>query len=139
MTVYLAAAWSRRKEISLIADQLNKIPGVCVKARWLKEPIKAKEKHCFHFCQKRAQVDVQDVKKADILIRFTDDLRRKLVPARLATGARMFEMGYAYALGKKIIVVGGHQPIFDYLPGIIHINDVETLKSFLLREAKHGR
>ncbi len=138
MNVYLAAAWSRRREIKLIADQLDTIPGIRVRAHWLNESPKSKPRDPFKFCQQRAQIDVRDVRNADILIRFTDDLQRKFVPARLATGARMFEMGYAYALGKKIVVVGGHQPIFDYLPGIIHINDLETLKSFLSSEAGRG-
>lgn len=138
MRIYLAAAWSRKKEIKLIADQLNEILGVIVTANWLIEDSKPKKKNVFKYCQERARIDVQDVRKADMLIRFTDDLRHKVVPARLATGARMFEMGYAYALGKKIVVVGGHQPIFDYLPGIVHVNDVETLKSFLSVEAMRG-
>jgi hypothetical protein len=83
------------------------------------------------FRRQRAQEDVEDVRAARILVRFTDDLNRPTVPAGLATGSRMFEMGLAYALGKIIIVVGGTQPIFDYLPGIFHLHDVAELKKVL--------
>ena len=134
MRLYLAAAWSRKEEIREIAEELNAIPGIKVGARWLFEPPSSKD--AFKFRRRRAIYDRDDVRRANTLVRFTDDLTHPTVPARLATGARMFEMGYAYALGKKIIVVGGYQPIFDYLPGIVHVYDVEELKKLLTKEAK---
>jgi nucleoside 2-deoxyribosyltransferase len=136
MKIYLAVAWARREEIRKIAEELNKITNVYVNSHWIYETKSLTGKDSFKLRQEQARVDVMDVKKADVLVRFTDNLNRKFVPAKLATGARMFEMGYAYATGKKIIVVGGHQPIFDYLPGIIHVNDLATLKELLSVEAK---
>jgi hypothetical protein len=43
----------------------------------------------------------------------------------------MFEMGLAYALGKPIVVVGGIQPIFDYLPTINHVRDIGELNGII--------
>jgi len=132
MRVYLAAAWSRREEIrgyaKLLADQ-----GVNVQARWLdQEPdfpadgvIRSK------YLQSRAELDVDDVRECDVLVRFSDDLSPATVPSRLASGARMFEMGLAWSLGKKIIVVGGTQCVFDYLRDIIHLDNVEALRLYL--------
>ncbi len=133
MRLYLAAAWSRKKEIREIAAELNKIaPHLFVHSRWLHEPGDSygdlKEGIT---PTERAQTDIDDVAQADMLVRFTDDLTPEFVSSKLATGARMFEMGYAYALNKEIVVVGGVQPIFDHLRGIIHVANVEELKEFL--------
>jgi nucleoside 2-deoxyribosyltransferase len=139
MRLYLAAAWARKREIKAVADELNNLAaGLCVGSRWLEEPDSIYGgADVLAFRQERARIDIQDVKAADILIRFTDDLSGETVPAKLATGARMFEMGYAYALGKQIVVVGGIQPIFDYLPGVVHVADVGKLKEYLLQEVLH--
>lgn len=131
MKVYLAAAWSRREEIRLIAEDLNTLPEIQVEARWLSEP--SPEVWTVDFLQQRAIADVQDVGSVEVLVRFTDDLSGPTVPSQLATGARMFEMGLAYALGKTIFVVGGTQPVFDYLPNIVHVKNVEELKLKLIR------
>lgn len=132
MRIYLAAAWSRKDEMNGIAQELNRIPGVYVDSRWLSE--EASEyggQPILEVRRNRAQIDVSDVSDADVLVRLTDDLSAKMIPSCLATGARMFEMGLAYSLGKKIVVVGGYQPIFDYLPEIIHVKDVEELKVWI--------
>lgn len=131
MKVYLAGAWARKSELRGVAKQLNALPDIDVPARWLFEP---SPKECtIAFLQQRAIMDIEDVAAADVLVRFTDDLSQSFVQSRLATGARMFEMGFAYAMGKTIIAVGGIQPIFDYLPHIIHVKDVEELKTVLLQ------
>lgn len=129
MKLYLAGAWSRKAEIAAIAEELNKIPGIIVDARWLFEEVPVEYNEAFR--RERARMDVEDVRAADILVRFTDDLTKPTVPSGLATGARMFEMGLAYQMNKPIIVVGGHQPIFDYLPEIQHLLNVNRLKVVL--------
>jgi hypothetical protein len=134
LKIYLAAAWSRRDEIAAVADQLmEQIPGIEITARWLWEPtvLGSKIVRGNRFRRRRAQEDVADVRKADILVRFSDDLSGATVPAKLATGSRMFEQGLAYAEGKRIVVVGGNQPIFDYLPEIVHLRHVDELKYYL--------
>lgn len=140
--LYLAAAWSRRDEIAAVADELiEQIPGLEITARWLREPtvLGSKIVRGNRFRRRRAQEDVADVRKADVLVRFSDDLSGTTVPAKLATGSRMFEQGLAYAEGKRIVVVGGHQPIFDYLPGIVHLRHVDELKSYLAGLQKSPR
>lgn len=139
MRLYLAAAWSRKSEIRAVAQEINQIdrPRLYVQSRWLLEPGEAYGGTKGDLTPTmRAITDIEDVAQADMLVRFTDRVDSELVSARLITGARMFEMGYAYALGKKIVVVGGIQPIFDYLPGIVHVADVSELKKFLT-EVRH--
>ena len=131
MRVYLAASWSRKDKIKKIADELIAM-GVNVQSRWLDEPTflptdYAKKK----FLQERAEIDVDDIINADVLVRFTDNLSAETVPSHLATGSRMFEMGLAYAYGALIVVVGGYQCVFDYLENINHVPDAAHLKLFL--------
>lgn len=134
LKIYLAAAWHRKAEIAAIAAELNQIPGIQVQARWLTEQgaVGGLTAHGrVKFLRSRALVDVSDVRACDILVRFSDDLNVETVPAALATGSRMFEMGMAYDAGKPVIVVGGYQPVFDYLPNVTHVRDVAELKSYL--------
>lgn len=143
LKIYTAAAWSRRDEIAGVVDELVQIPGIEITARWLREPtvLGSKIVRGNRFRRRRAQEDVADVLRADMLVRFSDDLSGSTVPAKLATGSRMFEMGLAYAKGKQIVVVGGYQPIFDYLPGIVHLRHVDELKHYLagITRRKRGR
>jgi hypothetical protein len=126
MNCYLAAAWSRREEIQEVAFDLR-AGGIGVTANWLEDgnhPSVTTEKSL----REDAIRDVADIKECDAFVRFTDDISGQFVPSHIASGARMFEMGLAWSLGKPIYVVGGKQQIFDRLPNIIHVRDVEHLK-----------
>jgi len=139
MKIYLAAAYSRREEARQLADELNQLPGITVAARWLSELSTTPDGMSrLEFRRRRALEDLEDVDAADVLVRLTDTLAMaaETVPANLITGSRMFEQGYAWALGKSVIVVGGVQPIFDLLPGMVHAADVEDLKQILQEWAK---
>jgi len=43
----------------------------------------------------------------------------------------MFEMGIAYERKMPVVVVGGYQPIFDYLPKIVHVRTLDELRVYL--------
>lgn len=150
MKIYLAAAWSKREEMKALAAELEQeIPGLIVNARWIKEepssnrwfvadPAKnASMNHepvghgQFELRRFRAQQDKEDVLAADALVRFSDDLTPQTVPSYLATGSRMVEMGMAIVAGVSVYVVGGFQPIFDYLPEVTHLKNTEELKEEL--------
>jgi hypothetical protein len=130
--IYLAAAWSRKQEICDIANDLISL-GHNVQSRWLYEPSfsSAVITDRKNFMRSRAEIDVEDVRAADILVRFSDNLNQETVPSRLATGARMFETGLAYSLGKVIVIVGGYQCVFDYLDSCYHVKNITELARFL--------
>lgn len=135
MRIYLAASYSRKEEIKGIAQELRGL-GLDVQSRWLFEPdIKSsslEEKLTKQeFLRSRAEIDEEDVRNCEVLVRFTDDLSKQLVPSHLATGSRFFEMALARETGATVIVVGGHQCVFDYLPDIVHVKDVLELKKLL--------
>lgn len=129
MKLYLAAAFSRQQEMRDYADELEGM-GLHVTSRWLTEPPKplvGQQK----FLRDRALDDVADIRGCDVLVRFTDDLSASTIPSQLATGGKMFETGLAYSLAKTVYIVGGHQNIFDNLPGIQHVKDFGELKRTL--------
>jgi hypothetical protein len=127
ISVYLAAAFSRQAEILQIAEELR-TRGITVTSRWLTEqkerPVESKK---VEYMAQRAQEDLDDIDSADILVRFSDDLSQPTVPSHLATGSRMGEMLWAMAKIKPVIVVGGYQCVFDYLPRVSHVETVEGL------------
>jgi hypothetical protein len=132
MKVYLAAAFCRKEEILEVAHQLEEL-GITVTSRWLTEqkdvPTDTSKSA---FLAERAQIDLDDIDRADVLVRFSDDLSSPTVPSHLATGSRMGETLWALAHDKTVIVVGGHQCVFDYLPRIMHVSGVSKLKRLLL-------
>ena len=130
MKIYLAAAWGRREEILRVADRLRLV-GVEITSNWLTEEEGMQSGSKERFLRERAYVDLQDVDRADVLVRFADTPRTKSVLRALISGARMFEMGYAKAKGKGLIVVGGKQHVFDRLDGIVHVKDADALVRFL--------
>lgn len=131
MKVYLAAAFSRREEISRIAARLRS-KGLNITSRWL-DVKKERLENAF--------MDVEDVRRADFLVRFTDNDKNtpgildstgvSYVPTRFISGARHFETGLAWERGIPIIVVGGKQNIFDEFPNITHVADVDELEEVL--------
>jgi nucleoside 2-deoxyribosyltransferase len=132
MKIYLAAAWSRLEEIAQVGQELTEL-GVEITSRWLTE-----ERSLFtnggleKFMRERAYVDLEDVDRADGVVRFADKTDEPLCDSRLISGARHFEFGYAKARGKTLYVVGGRQNVFDRLDGVVHVKDKEELKRLLI-------
>jgi nucleoside 2-deoxyribosyltransferase len=130
MRVYLAGAWGRREEILRVANRLRHV-GVEITSNWLTEEAGMQSGSKERFLRERAYIDLQDVDRADALVRFADISRTRQVPRALISGARMFEMGYAKAKGKTLIVVGGKQHVFDRLAEVIHVKDADALVRLL--------
>jgi hypothetical protein len=128
--VYLAAAFGRQDEMRAVAKRLRAI-GVECTSRWLHEDQSVHTKGSRpKFLNRCALTDIEDVRRAEVFVRFSDaeEMKFPLVRSRLATGARHFEMGLAWALGRPIIVIGGRQHVFDWLEdGIIHLPDTKAL------------
>lgn len=131
MLIYLASSFSRQDEMQIVARRLEQF-GHFITSSWLYEDqslgVQAKRlRNC-------AIQDLADVDACSLFIRFADDLSEPKVPSHLATGARHFEMGYAAARGKPLVVVGGRNSIFDFLPQVIKIADFDALLRYLAEE-----
>jgi len=115
LSVYLASRYSRRNELREHARILEKA-RIHVTSRWLHEdePLQCKlGDHSPEFYQETALIDLEDVRQADVIVFFSED---PLVGT--PRGGRHVEFGYALALGKKPIVIGGEENIFHYLPWV---------------------
>jgi hypothetical protein len=131
MKVYLAAAFHRKDEMKAISLLLKEL-GVIVTSRWLdEEPLPAGKAAQARFLRNTAQMDADDVKAADTLIRFSDDLSTSTVPSSWCTASRMEETGMATAWGKQIIIVGGKQSLFDRFPQRVHVSDAKALLKYI--------
>lgn len=137
LKVYLAASFSRQKEMRIVAARLADV-GVEITSRWLFENQGMKHGNARRkFMMRCALTDLEDIRSCDVFVRFTDDLTPMMVPSHLATGARMGETMYAYSLGKPVIIVGGHQNVFDFLPSFTHIKDTDALIQYFNPEEVH--
>jgi nucleoside 2-deoxyribosyltransferase len=115
MKIYLAARYSQKEEMKLVAKQLR-CHGHIITSTWLEEtepPDVTLDQLTEHFLAYQAEVDLNDIKRADIFVLFSID---PLIPT--VRGGRHVETGVALALGKPIYVVGPKENIFHYLPGV---------------------
>lgn len=121
--MFISASWSRRAEARKLADELQEI-NIPTTSTW----VYAAEGPALDM----AYNDIRSVRDCDIFVRLADDLSsRATVPSHLATGARMFEQGLAWCLGKDIYVIGGKQMIYDNLPRVLHVKNTEEFKRAL--------
>lgn len=117
MKVYLASRYSRRPEMKSISRVLEH-NGIAVTSRWLDETISPGSQLSDvtpAFCLETALADLEDIRQADTMVFFSED-----PTVGTPRGGRHFEMGYASGIGKRLVVIGGPENIFHYLPGVIH-------------------
>lgn len=127
MKVAIGASFHRRQEMMLFAYRLKAI-GAEVTSVWFGESDDEPDQKLVE----NALTDLRTIRECDVFVRFTNSLDGlPFVPNTWATGGKDFEMGYAYALGKPIYVVGGRQNIFDRLPNLIHVKDEAALLRLL--------
>jgi nucleoside 2-deoxyribosyltransferase len=81
-----------------------------------------------------AQQDLADIAAAEVLLAFTE-----IPESPHRRGGRHFEAGYAYALGKPIIVIGPTEHAFYCLPDIQHSPDWDTFYRTLLHTTRFER
>lgn len=120
--VYIAAPFDKKGEAALVKSQLEEA-GIAVISTWVAD--------------KRVQVspgsrlDSEIIRTEAVRDRIALDhctILLYLADLRPSTSGGMdFELGYAYARGKAVYVVGEADNIFAHLPGIRHV----TLSEFL--------
>ena len=113
-SVYLAARIRRRDELEDYRAQLE-AAGIACTATWLTMPPPSQwsDETWAHL----AELDRDDVLRAEGLVLFTE-------PGELDGGSgRHVEFGMALALGKRVIVVGRHENLFQRLPEVTVVPD----------------
>ena len=122
MIVYIAARYSRKNEIRSLVTIFNE-HNITVRARWLDEPHSPGT--TLHevsptFCRETATIDMEDIDSCDTLVFFSED---PLIGT--PRGGRHVEFGYALGKGKRIVVIGGEENIFHFLPQIVHYPNLQ--------------
>lgn len=106
MKVYLAALFSARPDIAIVADRM-KAAGVEVTARWVYGGEEGLTR------EQIAVLDLEDIDAADTVVSFTHP-RGTLTSG----GGRHVEFGYGLAKGKKLILIGHRENVFHDYPGV---------------------
>jgi nucleoside 2-deoxyribosyltransferase len=133
MKVYLAAQYARRSEIKGYVSQLE-AAGLTVTSTWTSEhytptitlkDIQDKNK------KELARRDRHELESADAILFFSEDPDKQ--PAR---GGRHVEFGMAVAWGLKLVVVGGKENIFHYLPCVKVFPFFSEAMAYLVKESQ---
>lgn len=127
-SVYLSARFERREELQEYQRELETL-GIQVIARWLEvEPPSGTRGLSEDELQELAELDLEDVSRADGFVCFSD-------PAGARDGAaRHVEFGIAVAMGKPIVVVGCREHLFHRLPEISVVEDWGDALRLLLNQ-----
>jgi hypothetical protein len=118
MKIYLAARYSRNDEMRGVRDVLEAF-GHTITSRWidqhggnLLESFVAEKLNADPGdCAKYAQIDMDDLQAADVVVSFTS-------AGGGGKGGRHVEFGVALGLGKRLVVVGPRENVFHTLTGV---------------------
>lgn len=132
MRVYLAARFDSRAEIVLKRKNLYDLElGIIVSSRWLDERVPSTIGiHDLNPSEYLAPAiaDIIDIQNSDVLVLFSVDGD---TPTK--RGGRHWETGFAYGLGKKVIICGPRENIFHFLPDVTVCATWDETKQELLR------
>ncbi len=120
MKVYLSSRYARITELQTYRTELQD-HGHTSTARWL-------DGGTFENNAANAQIDVNDVAAADVLINFSDEPVEHSPHPFAARGGRHVELGLALAFGMHVIVVGPKENVFHYHP---HVTVLDTWEDAL--------
>jgi nucleoside 2-deoxyribosyltransferase len=115
-SVYVAAKYERQSEAKLLT-MLLQAAGARIMSTWVDEPLAPDVSEWTDYAKK----DVNEIQNSSVLIVLTNQEGR-----RSTTGGHHWETGYAYALGKRIVLIGPKENVFHYLPGMEHYPDLEA-------------
>jgi hypothetical protein len=124
--VYIAAPWELQQDAKAFGAALEQA-GVTVTASWLGAESEQLTDEWAWNC-------LRDIVTCDVLLAWNPEEW-----ARIGTGGRHVEFGYALALFKTVIVVGARTNIFHHLQQIDHVAiDGDTVTNVLLAADRRG-
>ena len=111
LSVYITAPYPCRDR-AVEAMNILEGWGCAVTSRWLKQDDELTEKYALE--------DLADVAAADVLFVINPEGWENS-----GTGGRHVELGYALALGKRIVLLGARSNIFHYISSITVVSTME--------------
>ena len=123
--IYVAARFERQAEARALAEELRRA-GYLTRCRWLYATGPALGNA--ETSELQARSDLNDLDGADVYLLLSDEV--------LGRGGKDFEGGYAFARGKRLVVVGPRAHVFHYLPGVHWLRDVATLRFLYMNGEK---
>jgi len=137
MRIYLAASYSRRKELCGYAEVLKGY-GHEITSRWLNGAHEAADENPTQEEMARwATEDISDIQLSDALIAFTEPPK-----SGASRGGRHVELGYAIAIKDieepdfMVFTVGPVENIFCALDDVVNCNDLNDVVEYI--ELKKG-
>jgi nucleoside 2-deoxyribosyltransferase len=107
MKVYLAARFSDRAYMELVADRLKSL-GVEITSTWNYGGEEGLDREGI------AMLDLKDVDRCDTLVSYTQPLG-----TMTKGGGRHVEFGYGLAKGKRLILIGEQENVFHHHPDVL--------------------
>ena len=124
MNIYVAHNFSAREWLPEVVHKI-KVVGHHVTSTWIFDDAHAAGGSRLS----SAKVDLADIDQSSCIVLFVDQYGE--TPGK----GKYFELGYAYAQQKRIILVGKDEScVFYWLPGIQRVADVEELIELLKKE-----
>ena len=123
--VYLAASWRRQQEIRTLLRPTFEQHGLHVTSNWLNSPDGDDEA----FLRRSAIQDLRDIDRCDYFVLISNSPNE-----RAPGGGRYFEMGYAFANHKTIMVIGEPETVFHYLPAVLHFASADYAIRYIIDE-----
>lgn len=122
MKVYLAARYQWIDKMKVEREKFL-AAGFEITADW----IESDEVNQARSRSENARLDLYGIAQADVFV-----LYALPIGTMFSSGGRMTELGYAIALGKKVILVGERENVFCHLDNILAFNSTEDVIAHLL-------
>lgn len=130
--VYLAAMYQWMDRMKVEREKFH-AAGYEVTAQWIDN---GEESEAIVTRHDAAQMDLNDIDRADIFVLFTLDHG-----TMFSSGGRMVELGYAMARGKAVFIIGDRENVFCHHDTVTVCRDVQDalVKIGLYRDAIEQR
>lgn len=128
MKIYIAAKYAKRYELRPIVEQLRAMGHECT-SQWIDNGEESKGQRA------AALMDLQDVDRADMLLMIAEPYR-----SMNTGGGRWVEFGYAFAKGKRIVLVQQgdvFETVFCALPNIFPVASISDALLYISKATEN--
>jgi nucleoside 2-deoxyribosyltransferase len=134
LKVYIAGLYAKREEYQKYYNDLEKQGFECT-STWIRDS----EENLTQ--EQIANLDLYDIDRADVLLFMVPKHQDfyTVTIASMSRGGRHFELGYAHAKGKEIILFGGRESAFHYLPDMVEIHTWRSVIEHLDRLSEEAK